>query len=99
MAIIATNADKEDRASQREDRGVNKRVFVVEGSHEKVRHRKGGRPRGKIQWSGNRSDCGHSGMGHSTRNRGVGGTRSRRTDSRTSVGRTNQWPHVEGAAA
>jgi hypothetical protein len=40
MAIIATNADKEDRASQREDRGANKRVFAVGGSRERTQSRR-----------------------------------------------------------
>ena len=29
MAIIATNAEKEDKASGREDRGTNAKVFTV----------------------------------------------------------------------
>jgi hypothetical protein len=36
MAIIATNADKEDRTSQREDRGQNRQVFAVGGNRNLV---------------------------------------------------------------
>jgi hypothetical protein len=73
---------------------VNKRVLAVGGSSEKLQYRKDDRPRGKFQWSGNRGDYNHSGVGHSTRGMGVDGTRSRRT----SAGRP-QLPTVEGGAA
>jgi hypothetical protein len=94
MAIIATNADKEDRALQREDRGVNKRVFAVGSSRERIQSRRDDRPRGKFQWSGNRGDYSQSGVGHSTRGRGVDGTRFRRTSARRT-----QLLTAEGGAA
>ena len=59
MAIIATNAEREEKALAREDRGTNVRVFAVGGN-------RGGTPgnnyqryeglRGKFQWS-NRGAC------------------------------------------
>jgi hypothetical protein len=98
MAIIAMNAEKEDGASQRQNREVNKRVIVLGGGYEKTLHRKSDRPRGKIQWSGKRGDYSHGAAGHSSRYRRVDGTRSRRTDSRISTGRC-QWPPIEGGAA
>ena len=66
MAIVATNADKEDRAS-REDRGLNKRVFAVGGTREEAHFSTGNRLRGTFQRSGNRGDYSHKGVGHSTR--------------------------------
>ena len=50
MAIITTHADKEDRALQREDRGVNRRVFAVRGDREETPLRNDSRPRGNFQW-------------------------------------------------
>ena len=43
MAIVATNADREDRTS-RKYRGVNKRVYAVGGIREDVGFRKEDRP-------------------------------------------------------
>ena len=63
MAIIATHADTEDRALQREDRGVNRRVFGVRGDREETPLRNDSRPRGKFQWSGNRGDSTLRGCG------------------------------------
>jgi hypothetical protein len=34
MAIIATNAEKEEKASVRDDRGAGAKVFVVGGNRE-----------------------------------------------------------------
>jgi hypothetical protein len=59
MTNIVTNADKEDGASQHENRGgggVNNRVFAVGGSREQMQYRKDDRRRGKFPWSGNRGD-------------------------------------------
>ncbi len=91
LAIVAANADEEDR-------GVNKRVFAVGGTREEAHFSTGNRPQGKFQWSGNRGDTAYGVVGHSTRGRGVDGTRSRRTDSRTPMGRTTE-PSVGGGAA
>ena len=63
MAIIATHADTEDRALQREDRGVNRRVFGVRGDRVETPLRNDSRPRGKFQWSGNRGDTTLRGCG------------------------------------
>ena len=97
MAIVATNADREDRAS-REDRGANRQVFAVRGNREDTPFGRRDKPQEKFQWSGNRGDYSHSGVGHNTRGRGVDGTRSRWTDSRTPMGWTTE-PSVGGGAA
>ena len=84
MAIIATNAEKEEKALAREDRGANTKVFTVGGNRNDAlgnrdRDRK---PRGKFQWSGNRGAGGsYHGIGtYSTRE---DGTNSGRNDYRT----------------
>jgi hypothetical protein len=56
MAIIATNADKEDRVSQREDRGQNRQVFAVGGIRERTQFSRSNGPREKssrekVQWN------------------------------------------------
>jgi hypothetical protein len=84
MAITATNADREDRMSQREDRGVNKQVSAVGSSCDGKQDRRNDRPRGKIQWSGYRGDYNYRGVDHNTR--GVERTRFLRTDKRTPGG-------------
>lgn len=100
MAIIATNAEREDRVSQREGRGLNRRVFAVGGSREEALYRRNDGPRGKFQWSGNRGDYSHrDGVDHNTRSRGVDGTRSRRTDSRNPMGRTQTLTIGGGATS
>ena len=63
MAIIATHADTEDRALQREDRGVNRRVFGVRDDRVETPLRNDSRPRGKFQWSENRADTTLRGCG------------------------------------
>jgi hypothetical protein len=63
VAMIATNAEKEEKASVRGDRGSNYRVFAVRGNRaEGNREMERGMawdldmrtPRGKFQWSSNR---------------------------------------------
>jgi len=51
MAIVATNAEKEERNSTREDRGTSAKVFTVGGTRVNTRDNRYGKPRGKIQWS------------------------------------------------
>ena len=97
MAIIATNADKKDWASQREDRGLNRREFAVRGDREVTPLRNESRPRGKLQWRGTRGGANY-GVGHNTRGKGVDGTHSRRTDSRTFMVQTTVHPIGGGAA-
>jgi hypothetical protein len=89
MAITATTADKEDRAVVREDRGMTRHVFAVGETRE----------RENVQWSQYRGDRHYRGAGHSTRGRGVNGTRSSRTDSRTPVGSAQFLPTGGGAAS
>ena len=54
MAIIATNAEKEEKASARDDLGTGARIFAVGGSRQSNESSRYGKSRGKIQWSGNR---------------------------------------------
>jgi hypothetical protein len=54
MAIVATNAEKEEKAVNRDDRGLNARVFTVGGNRGSVRGNRYGNHRGKFQWSGTR---------------------------------------------
>jgi len=57
MAIVATNAEKEEKASSREDRGTSAQVFTVGGSrggipgnrYENRYENKYERPRGRFQ--------------------------------------------------
>jgi hypothetical protein len=85
MVIVATNADREERNTIREDRGFNNKVFAVGGNRGNAPRDWDRKPRGKFQWSNNSRCPEHSSAGHSTRGRGVIGTRSYRTESRTSV--------------
>jgi hypothetical protein len=86
MAIVATNADREERNTLRGDRGFNNKVFAVGGNRENAPRDWDRNPRGKFQWSNNSRWPEHSSAGHGTRGRGAIGTRSYRTDSRTFVG-------------
>jgi hypothetical protein len=52
-AIVATNADKEERMLLCEDQGTSKQVFMVGGSHENIPFKKNEEPLGKFQWSSN----------------------------------------------
>jgi len=54
MAIVATNAEKEEKASVREDRGVNAKVFTVGGSRGGIQSRRYSQPRSRFQWSRDR---------------------------------------------
>ena len=100
MAMIATNAERE-KASAREDRRTNAKLFAVEplvrdprGSRDGIPvNRPGGRsgnryekPRRKFQWSSNRGAVQPHWAGPVQNSTGVNGTYSRRTDNRTSMG-------------
>ena len=52
MAILATNAKKEEKASGRDDRGTSAKVFTVGGSRGGIPGNGYEKPREKIQWSG-----------------------------------------------
>jgi hypothetical protein len=86
MAIVATNADREERNTLREDRGFNRKVFEVGGNRGNAQRDWDRNLRGKFQWSNNSRWPEPSSAGHSTRGSGVTGTRSYRTDSRTPGG-------------
>ena len=82
MAILATNAEKEEKASVREDRGVNAKVFTVGGSRGGIQNRRYSQPRSRFQWSRNRGAWSRQGAGQVQPIR-VDGTHSYRTDSRS----------------
>jgi len=52
MAIVATNAEEEEKASGRDDRGISVKVFTVGGSRGGIPGNGYEKPREKIQWSG-----------------------------------------------
>ena len=58
-AIVATNSEREEKASVREDRGTNARVFKVGGSRRGTPGNRYERPWGTFQWSnrGTWSQC------------------------------------------
>ena len=56
MAIVATNAEKEEKALGRQDRGTSAKVFTVGGNRDNTHGNEDRKPRGKVQWSGNRGD-------------------------------------------
>ena len=98
MAIIATKAEKEEKASVREDRGKSARVFKVGGSRGGIPGDRSGnryeKPRGKFQWSGNRGAWSQHGAGPTQNSTRVDGN-----DSRTSMGSENQTRTIEGVPA
>ena len=84
MAIIATNAEREEKALTRDDRGTNTRVFAVGGNRE---HNAGGnrhgQTRGRYRCSGNRGARFQQRTGPTQYSTRVDGTYSDRTDNRT----------------
>jgi hypothetical protein len=89
MAIVATNAEQEEKASARKDWGKNDRIFAVGSNREDVparRHERYEKPRDdKTQWSGSQGSYPLRG-GPTQSSRGGDGTHSRnRTDDRTPV--------------
>ena len=85
MAIIATKAEKEEKALGKEDRGKTAQVFTVGGSRDNTPVNIDKRPRGKIQWSGSRGARSQRSTGPTQYSRRVDGPYSDRTDSRTST--------------
>ena len=83
MAIVATNAEKEERALGTADRGSNTRVFAVRGSRDNAPRDRYEKPRRKFQWSGNRGAVSQCSTGPAQYSRRVDGTYSDRTGSRT----------------
>ena len=83
MALVATNAAKEEKAVNKDDRGANARVFTVRGNRGSTRGNRYGNPRGKFQWSGARGAGSQYQAGPTQHSRRVDGTYSERTDSRT----------------
>jgi len=83
MAIITTNAEKEEKMLGITDRGYSTRVFAVGGNRGEILKNRYEHPRGKFQWSGNRGAVSQrsSGPVQYSRQR-VDGTYSDRTDNR-----------------
>jgi len=95
MALVATNAEKEEKAVNKDDRGVNARVFAVGGN----RGNRYGNPRGKFQWSGARGAGSQYQTGPTQYSRRADGTCSDRTDSRTPWQPDNRVGTQGGGAA
>jgi hypothetical protein len=92
MAIVATTAEKEEKAIGRDDRGSSTKVFAVGGSRESIPENRSDNsydrpyPRGRYQWSSDRGGRSQNHFGQPQYSMGVDGTYSDRTDDRTSVG-------------
>jgi len=80
MAIVATNAEKEEKASGRDDRGTSVRVFTLGGSRGGIPENRDEKHRGKIQWSGARGAGSQFRAGQTQNSRRVDGAYSYRTD-------------------
>jgi len=74
MAIIATNAEKEEKALGKEDRGKTAQVFTVRGSRDSTPVNRNEGPRGKTQWSGSRGAGSQRSTGPTQYSRRVDGT-------------------------
>jgi hypothetical protein len=83
MAIVVTNAKREEKALVREDQGTNARVFTVGGSRGGTLGNRYERSRGKFQWSNNRGAWSQRRAGPTQDSTGVDGTYSCQTDNRT----------------
>ena len=95
MAIIATNAEREEKALTRNDRGPNTRVFAVRGNRgHNTRDSRYGQPRGRYRWSGNRGARFQHRTGPTQDSTTVDGTYSDRTDNRTPT--TPSYAQVAG---
>ena len=82
MPIVVTNAEQEEKAVGREDRGSSAKVFTVEGSRGKTQNRRYIQPRNRFQWSRDRGAVSQRWAGQTQSTR-VDRTHSYRTDRRT----------------
>ena len=82
MAIIATSAEKEEKALGTTDRGNNARVFAVGGNRGDIPRNRYEQPRGKFQWSRDRGAVSQRSSGTVQNSRRVDGTYSDRTGDR-----------------
>jgi len=101
VAIIATNAEREEKALVQEDRGTNVRVFAVGGNRGGTpgnNYQRYEGPRGKFQWS-NRGAWSQHRAGPAQDSKRVDGTYSNRTDSLTSMQPESQVQTIGGGAA
>jgi hypothetical protein len=86
MAIVATNAEIPERDGEREERAPRQRVFAVRGNRGNLQGPSVWNPRNKSQEGNYRVGSGLASRGRYPRGRGAWrGTRSFRTESRTSV--------------
>jgi len=99
MAIIATNAEREERALTREDRGTSARVFTVGGNRCNTGGSRYGQPRKKFQCSGNRGAGFQHRTGPTKYSTRADRTYSDRTDSRTPTQPENARAVGGGAAS
>ena len=99
MAIVATNAEREEKTFTQDDRGTNARVFTVGGSRENIGRNAYNKPRGKFQWSGNRGAGSQPQVRQTQYSGRVDGTYSDRTDSRTAMPSENHARTIGGGAA
>jgi hypothetical protein len=95
MAIVATKAEREEKALSRDDRVANSRVFTVGGSRGGAPGTGYEKPRGRFQWSnrGARSQYRVEPEQNSTR---LDGTYSRRTGNRAPMQSEDQERTVGG---
>jgi len=99
LYIVATNAENEEKASGRDNRGTSTNVFTVGGSRGGIPENRYEKPRGRFQWSNNRGAWSQNMSGPTQYSTGVDGTYSRRTDGRTSMGNDSRARDIEGSAA
>ena len=97
MAIVATNAEKEEKALGREDRGTSAKVFTVGGNRHDTHGNRDRKPRGKVHWSGNRGAGFQYRPGRTQYSARVDGTFSGRTDHRTPLQSENLQTKGGGA--
>jgi len=99
MAIIATNAEREEKSLSRDERGVSTRVFAVGGNRGNTpenAYQKSEGPRDRFQWSRRGAWSRHK--AGPTQYSGVDGTYSGRTESRTFMQSENHARTMEGAS-
>ena len=86
MAVVATNVETNERNNNQNDRASRQNVFAVRGDREKLQGPSVWNPQRKIQEGSYRAGRGFTSTGQYSQGRGAyTGTRSCRTESRTSV--------------
>jgi hypothetical protein len=90
MAIVSTNAEKEEKASAHEDWVTSVKVFTLGGSRGDTLERRYEKSRGKFQWSRGRGAWLQHRAAPTQYSTGVDGTYCHRTDSRVPMQSENQ---------